>query len=233
MNLGKCARKRPQSPLPTAQILGHNRVNRLSNRCVGGFRARSSVRRTPSCLQSRSSGAIQPDRLIIPLSLRNSLADFREFIICCSYPRLAVLLQYSHSMCQSRAAKKIRIIVADDNPLFLDTLVSLLAIEFDIVATATDGGSSLDLVRANAPDLVVLDLAMPGLNGIQVTKELAKSPFSPSVVICSVETDTEIVKAAIEAGAVAYVHKSRIEIDLISAIKTAVQGRSFVSLKPE
>jgi DNA-binding NarL/FixJ family response regulator len=136
-------------------------------------------------------------------------------------------------MCQSRAAKKIRIIVADDNPLFLDTLVSLLAIEFDIVATATDGGSSLDLVRANAPDLVVLDLAMPGLNGIQVTKELAKSPFSPSVVICSVETDTEIVKAAIEAGAVAYVHKSRIEIDLISAIKTAVQGRSFVSLKPE
>jgi DNA-binding NarL/FixJ family response regulator len=122
---------------------------------------------------------------------------------------------------------RLRIIVADDNPAFLRELTSLLAPEFDVVATAANGRSALDLIRRYKPDLVVLDLGMPLLNGIEVTRELAK--HSPPVVICSVETDPEVVEAAQRAGALAYVFKVRIEKDLILAVKSALQGKPFAS----
>ena len=122
---------------------------------------------------------------------------------------------------------RLRIIVADDNPAFLRELISLLTAEFEVVATAADGKSALDLIRRYKPDLVVLDLAMPILNGIELTRELAK--HSPSVVICSVETDPEIVEAARQVGALGYVFKVRVKKDLILAVKSAVQGRPFVS----
>jgi DNA-binding NarL/FixJ family response regulator len=122
---------------------------------------------------------------------------------------------------------RLRIIVADDNPAFLRELISLLTAEFEVVATAADGKSALDLIRRYKPDLVVLDLAMPILNGIELTRVLAK--HSPSVVICSVETDPEIVEAARQVGALGYVFKVRVKKDLILAVKSAVQGRPFVS----
>lgn len=124
---------------------------------------------------------------------------------------------------------RLRIIVADDTPAFLRELTSLLEAEFDVVATAADGKSVLDLIRRYKPDLVVLDLGMPVLNGIEVTRELAKHPPSPPVVLCSVENDPEIVEAARQAGALAYVFKLRVQKDLILAVKSAVQGRPFVS----
>jgi DNA-binding NarL/FixJ family response regulator len=124
---------------------------------------------------------------------------------------------------------RLRIIVADDTPAFLRELTSLLEAEFDVVATAADGKSALDLIRRYKPDLVVLDLGMPVLNGIEVTRELAKHPPSPPVVLCSVETDPEIVEAARQAGALAYVFKLRVQKDLILAVKSALQGKSFVS----
>jgi len=119
--------------------------------------------------------------------------------------------------------------VADDNPAFLRELTSLLAAEFEVVATATDGNSALDLIRRYTPDLVVLDLVMPALNGIEVSRELAKSSSRPPVVICSVETDPEIVETARQAGALAYVFKLRVQKDLILAVKSALQGKPFVS----
>jgi DNA-binding NarL/FixJ family response regulator len=122
-----------------------------------------------------------------------------------------------------------RIFVADDNPAFLRELASSLAAEFDVVATATDGRSALDLIRRYKPDLVVLDLTMPVLNGIEVTRELAMSSSSPPVVICSVETDPEVVEAARKAGAAAYVFKIRVQKELVLALKSALQGKPFVS----
>jgi len=124
---------------------------------------------------------------------------------------------------------RLRVLLADDNSAFLQKITSLLAIEFDVVATATDGNSALDLIRRYVPDLAVLDLGMPGLNGIEVMQELAKSSQDPPIVICSVETDPDIVEAARQAGALAYVFKVRVEKDLILAVKLALQGKSFVS----
>jgi two-component system response regulator DegU len=122
--------------------------------------------------------------------------------------------------------------VADDNPPFLKYFVSLLTADFDVVATASDGESALEVIRRHEPDIVVVDLQMPRLNGIEITKHLAEHPPSPPVVICSVETDPEIVDAALRAGALAYVFKSRVETDLVLAVKSAVQGKLFSSAGP-
>jgi DNA-binding NarL/FixJ family response regulator len=120
-----------------------------------------------------------------------------------------------------------RLLVADDHPAFLKKLVSLLTTKFDVVATAADGNSALDLIRRYVPDLAVLDLDMPGLNGIEVTRELAKSSKDPPVLICSVTTDADVVDAARQAGALAYVFKTRIEQDLILAVKSVLQREPF------
>jgi two-component system response regulator DegU len=125
---------------------------------------------------------------------------------------------------------RLRLIVADDSPSFLQKLIALLAAEFDVVATAADGKAALDLIRRYQPDLVVLDLQMPKLGGIEVARQLAKNLPSPPIVICSAETDPEIVEAAREAGAVEYVFKTRVETDLIVAVKLAVQDSPSVAL---
>ena len=124
---------------------------------------------------------------------------------------------------------KLRIVVADDNAAFLAKLVSVLATEFEVVGTAADGKSALERIRLCQPNVVVLDLEMPGLNGIEVTRELAESPSSPAVVICSVETGLEFVEAARQAGTLGYVSKARLADDLIVAVKSAADAQSFVS----
>ena len=124
---------------------------------------------------------------------------------------------------------KLRIVVAEDNPEFLKEFVSVLSGEFEIVATAADGRAALECIARCQPDVVVLDLEMPVLNGIEVTRALREDPPKPAVVICSVETDPEIVDAAREAGALGYVFKPRIATDLIKAVKAAGGGESFVS----
>lgn len=124
---------------------------------------------------------------------------------------------------------KLRIVVADDNAAFLAKLVSVLVTEFEVVGTAADGKSALERIRLCQPNVVVLDLEMPGLHGIEVTKGLTKHPPSPAVVICSIEDDPEIVEAARQAGALGYVFKTRIATDLIAAVKSVACGQSFVS----
>jgi DNA-binding NarL/FixJ family response regulator len=126
---------------------------------------------------------------------------------------------------------RARIVLVDDNSLFLKELNSILGSEFDVVATAAEGKRALNLVRDYSPDLVVLDIGMPDLNGIDICLQLAKVPNRPRIVFCSVETDPEIVKASREAGALAYVFKSRIATDLVPAIRLALEGKSFVSTR--
>ena len=124
---------------------------------------------------------------------------------------------------------RLRIVVVDDSASFLDKFVSVLGAEFDVVATAMDGKSGLESIRSCRPDVVVLDLEMPLLNGIEVTRELAKQHPSPAIVICSVESDPEVVEAAQQAGALGYVFKSRVATDLVEAVKSAARGQSFIS----
>jgi DNA-binding NarL/FixJ family response regulator len=125
---------------------------------------------------------------------------------------------------------KLRILVADDNACFLRKMVSLLEAEFEIVAAVADGHAAVEAAQSYQPDIIVLDLEMPGLNGIDVTRKVTTlSGAQPRTIICSVETDLEIVEAALQAGALGYVFKYRIETDLIRALKSAMRGERFVS----
>ena len=124
---------------------------------------------------------------------------------------------------------KLKVVVADDSPAILRRLVSLLGTEFDVVSTAENGQLALESAERYQPDVVVLDLAMPFLNGIEVTRELRKQESDPAIVICSVESDPEIIEAAQQAGALGYVFKWRMSRDLIMAVKSAARGEPFVS----
>ncbi len=123
----------------------------------------------------------------------------------------------------------IRIVIADDTPEFLQFLVALLEGEFDVRATAADGNSALEAVRTFNPDVAVLDLEMPGLNGIEVTQELIKGTRYPAIVICSVHRDQEFVETAMSSGAHGYVSKTDCARDLPLAIRAAARGQQFRS----
>lgn len=123
----------------------------------------------------------------------------------------------------------MKILIADDNAAFLSKMVTLLRAEFDIVATAEDGRIALAKTPRHRPDVVVLDLEMPFLNGIETTRELRKLTPVPAIVICSIESDEEIIEAARQAGALGYVFKTRMAQEVVMAVKCAARGVPFVS----
>jgi len=124
---------------------------------------------------------------------------------------------------------KLRVVVADDNPRMLDQLVALLRGDFEVVAVATDGGSARECIQRYKPDVAVLDIVMPRINGIELTRELAMNGHSTHVVICSIENDQDTIAAAREAGALGYVVKARMARDLVKAVQSAAAGRTFTS----
>ena len=124
---------------------------------------------------------------------------------------------------------RIRVVAVDDSRPVLRQLIYLLQTEFHVIGSAENGRMALNVIQNTQPDIVVLDLEMPVLSGIEVTRELRKVGASPAVVICSVETDPEIVEAALQAGALGYVSKIRMNQDLVKAVKLAARGESFVS----
>ena len=123
----------------------------------------------------------------------------------------------------------LKVAVADDNPAVLRRLVSLLATEFEVVSTAENGKLALERSRRYQPDIIVLDLEMPLLDGIEVTRELRKLGRTPAVVICSVESGQEVIEAAQQAGALGYVFKMHMDRDLVKAVKSAARGKTFTS----
>ena len=120
-----------------------------------------------------------------------------------------------------------RVLLADDHIDFLKTVSRHLAAAFDIVAVAVDGREALDLARRLRPDVVVLDVSMPNLNGFQTLEQLRRDGLETRIVFLTMHSDDEFVAAAIKAGAHGYVLKSRIHLDLISAIDHALAGRLF------
>ncbi len=125
-------------------------------------------------------------------------------------------------------ARRARVLLADDNSAFLESVRHLLAADFDIVALAGGGREALDLARRLRPDVVVLDVSMPDLDGFQTLKQLRRDGAEPRVVLLTMHQDDEIVAAAVNQGADGYVLKSRAHSDLISAIDHTLAGRLFV-----
>jgi DNA-binding NarL/FixJ family response regulator len=124
---------------------------------------------------------------------------------------------------------KLRLIVAEHDRSFLRTFESLLGSEFEIMATAAEANSAIELASQLHPDVVVLDLELSGRTGIEVTRRIVEPAPHPAVVVCSLESDPDIVQAVRQAGALGYVLKSRLAIDLIAAVKAAAKGDAFLS----
>ncbi len=126
-------------------------------------------------------------------------------------------------------AKIARVLLADDHVPILAQTMNLLADEFEIVGTV---GNGLDLVAAAArldPDLVVLDITMPGCDGIDAARQLKRADCRAQLVFLTVHEDPDYVRAALDAGGVAYVAKARLASDLVPAIHAALAGQSFIS----
>jgi DNA-binding NarL/FixJ family response regulator len=111
--------------------------------------------------------------------------------------------------------KRVSVLIADDHCVFRRVVCRLLAPHFEIVGEAAD--------------VVVLDVAMPCLSGIEVARQLAEAGVPSAVVFLSVVEDVEIVEAALDAGGRAFVVKARLAADLEPAVRAAFAGERFVS----
>jgi DNA-binding NarL/FixJ family response regulator len=122
-----------------------------------------------------------------------------------------------------------RIVLADDHRIFLDGLVSLLEEEFDIIGTAENGRALIEKVEKLRPDVVVTDISMPELNGIEATIQIKKFDPDIKVVLLTMHGDVTYATRGFDAGASGYVMKQSATQELVSAIKEAVRGRTFVT----
>jgi DNA-binding NarL/FixJ family response regulator len=121
------------------------------------------------------------------------------------------------------------VLLADDHPVFLDKVASLLACKYEIVGRVGDGQALLEAAKRLQPDVLVIDISMPVLNGIEAARELTRSRSISKVVFLTVHDESDFVQAAFAAGATAYVIKSHMASDLIRAIQAALADHLFLS----
>ncbi len=124
---------------------------------------------------------------------------------------------------------RIRVLLADDHEAMLERVAGLLKTECDVVGTATDGQQALEATRNLKPDVLVLDISMPVMNGIETAHHLKEAGVEVRIVFLTVHDDPDFVREALEAGALGYVIKPRIASDLVAAIREAHAGRLFLS----
>lgn len=122
-----------------------------------------------------------------------------------------------------------RVLLADDLTPVLSAVAKLLQKSFDVVAMVTDGQTALDSTLALQPDLVILDISMPSLSGIEVAKELRRRQSKTKIVFLTVHQDSDILATCLAAGGLGYVLKVLMDTDLIPAMNEALADRVFVS----
>ena len=124
---------------------------------------------------------------------------------------------------------RARVILADDHPAILEDLQTLLKQEFEVVATVGDGNALVAAAETLAPDVIVTDIAMPGLNGMTAAADILRSNPDARIVFVSAYNDPVLVKKGLATGAFAYVSKLRAGDDLVPAIHAALRGEHHLS----
>lgn len=129
--------------------------------------------------------------------------------------------------------KAIRILLADDHHILRDGLRLLLERQpgFEVIAEAADGREAVRLAQELCPDIAIVDIAMPGLNGIEATRCIRETCEGTAVIILSMHHDESYVLRALRAGARGYLLKDSLKADLLAAIRAVVQGHSHFSPK--
>ena len=125
----------------------------------------------------------------------------------------------------------IRIILADDHKIIRDGLSSLLSQEddIDVIAQAKDGHSTVELVRKLSPDMTIMDIGMPSLNGIEATRQIINEFPKTKVVALSMHSDKKFVTEMLKAGASGYLLKNCAFEELAEAIRTIMSGKVYLS----
>jgi DNA-binding NarL/FixJ family response regulator len=127
--------------------------------------------------------------------------------------------------------RKLRILLADDHPGLLAAVRNLLKTDMDVIACVDNGECLFEAAMKLRPDVIVTDISMPKLSGIQVANRLRESGCSSRIVFLTVHTDPDVIRAALGTGALGYVVKVSLTTDLLFAIREAFHGRPFVSLE--
>ena len=129
----------------------------------------------------------------------------------------------------------LKILVADDHKYISMGLFSLIGRETDveIIGRALDGESAIRMAREMKPDIIIMDVGMPGVDGITATKKIMSEMPDTKIVGLSVHTDPETVKKMIDAGAKGYVFKDRLFDELMPAIRAAIRGNNYTPIAEE
>jgi DNA-binding NarL/FixJ family response regulator len=125
----------------------------------------------------------------------------------------------------------VRIVIVDDHPFLRTGLRHVLEEypEFRVVGEAGDGWEGIRLAEKERPEVAILDIGMPNLNGIDAARQIRDAVPGVSIIVLSVHSDESYVLRALKAGARAYLLKQSAETDLIAAVKAVTQGKSFFS----
>ena len=123
------------------------------------------------------------------------------------------------------------VVLVDDHPGILTAVREIVQKEFEVLAAMNDSGAAIDIIHDYRPDIVVLDIAMPHMNGFEAARCLRKAGLGAKIVFLTVTEDIDYARAAREIGA-SYIVKRRMHVDLILAIKEALAGRPFYSPIP-
>jgi DNA-binding NarL/FixJ family response regulator len=125
--------------------------------------------------------------------------------------------------------KETTVLLEDDHNGFLDEVSGLLIDEYKIVGTARSGRSALDAARESHAEIILLDIEMPILNGIEVARAIRQAGLTSKVVFLTMLAEPDYVAAAFKAGAQGYIFKSHLHRDLRLALETELANRVFVS----
>ena len=125
--------------------------------------------------------------------------------------------------------KRPRVMACDDHAILLDGLRSLLEPEFELVGTAEDGRALLAAARNLRPDVVILDISMPLLNGIEAARQLRKTDPDIKIVFLTMHLDVAFATEAFRVGASGYVAKRSAVAELATAIREVLKGRTYIT----
>jgi DNA-binding NarL/FixJ family response regulator len=121
------------------------------------------------------------------------------------------------------------VLLIDDHTLVLDAFKKLLEPEFDVVGAASDSQSALVLAQELKPDIIVLDIGMPNLNGLQAGSELKKRLPRTKLIVLTMNEDSEIARESLQLWASGYLLKKSAATELVQAIRETLRGRTYVT----
>lgn len=128
-----------------------------------------------------------------------------------------------------KAKSRPRVLLADDHLLVAEALRSLLTPEFDLVGVVEDGRALVDAAGQLRPDVIVADITMPNLNGIDALVQLRQAGHLMPVVFLTMHREVSFARRALEAGAAGFVLKHSAAVELISAIRAALDGKTYLT----